>query len=116
VLANAYDLVLNGNEVAGGSIRNFRKETQDTVFKILNLSKKEAKEKFGFLLDALEYGAPPHGGIAVGYDRLVALINGLDSIRDVIAFPKTQRALCMMSEAPSKVDPKQLKELGLKLS
>ena len=114
VLARAYDLVLNGNEIAGGSIRIHKNELQEKMFKVLKIDKSEAKEKFGFLLDALKFGAPPHGGIAFGLDRLVMLLVGGESIRDVIAFPKTSSGLSLMDMAPSEVDEKQLKELKIK--
>jgi len=115
VRARAYDLVLNGHEIAGGSIRNFQYENQMKVFSLLKINPEEAREKFGFLLDALQYGAPPHGGIAFGFDRLAMLLAGKDSIRDVIAFPKTTAALSLMDGSPSTVSSAQLKELGIML-
>jgi aspartyl-tRNA synthetase len=115
VRARAYDLVLNGQEIGGGSIRNHRRDVQEKVFQVLSISPAEAEEKFGFLLEALEYGAPPHGGVAFGFDRLVAILCGVKSIREVIAFPKTQKGGCLVTRAPAQVEPEQLLELGLRL-
>ena len=115
VRADAYDIVLNGMELGGGSIRNHRPDIQQRVFSVLGIGEEEAREKFGFLLDALSFGAPPHGGLALGLDRVVALLTGTDSIRDVIAFPKTQKASCLLTEAPAPVDPVQLRGLGIRL-
>jgi aspartyl-tRNA synthetase len=115
VRARAYDLVLNGAEIGGGSIRINRRDIQQQVFEALSIGPAEAEEKFGFLLEALEYGTPPHGGVAFGFDRLVAIFCGAKSIREVIAFPKTQKAACLVTKAPSRVELEQLLELGLRL-
>ena len=113
--AKAYDVVMNGWEIGGGSVRIYREEVQEKLFRTLKISKDEQRAKFGFLLDALRYGAPPHGGIAFGLDRMVALLAGADAIRDVIAFPKTQRGQDLLTGAPTPVTEKQLRELHLRL-
>jgi aspartyl-tRNA synthetase len=113
--ANAYDLVLNGTEIGGGSIRIFQRPLQEKMFAALGMTKEEASEKFGFLLGAFEYGAPPHGGIALGMDRLCALLGGQDSIRDFMAFPKNNAGRDVMLDAPSAIEEEQLKELTLRL-
>ncbi|MGH9356565.1 MAG: amino acid--tRNA ligase-related protein, partial [Terriglobia bacterium] len=113
VKARAYDLVLNGSEIGGGSIRTHRRDIQQKVFEVLGMTPEKARERFGFFLEALDYGTPPHGGIALGYDRIVALMAGEANIREVIAFPKTASATDVMCEAPAAVDPEQLIELGI---
>jgi aspartyl-tRNA synthetase len=114
-LSRAYDMVLNGTEIGGGSIRIHDADMQQAVLKILGISDQEAKEKFGFLLNALRYGAPPHGGIAFGLDRLVMLMTGAPSIREVMAFPKTQTAACLLTDAPSEIGDAHLRELNIRV-
>ncbi|HVU84237.1 MAG TPA: amino acid--tRNA ligase-related protein, partial [Puia sp.] len=116
IKANAYDMVLNGNEIGGGSIRIFQRELQEKMFDALGMSREEANHKFGFLLGAFEYGAPPHGGIAFGFDRLCSILGGSESIRDFIAFPKNNSGRDVMLDAPSSIDPKQLEELSIEIN
>jgi aspartyl-tRNA synthetase len=111
----AYDIVLNGIELGGGSMRIHKKDIQEKVFELLGIGEEEANDKFEFLLDALKFGAPPHGGLAMGLDRLIMILTSSDSIRDVIAFPKTQKAQCLLTQAPSAIENEQLKDLGLRL-
>jgi aspartyl-tRNA synthetase len=113
--AQAYDLVLNGYELGGGSIRIFEKDVQEKMFKLLGFTEEQAREQFGFLLEAFEYGTPPHGGIALGLDRIVMLLAGRTNLRDTIAFPKTASASCLLTEAPSQVSKEQLDELHLEV-
>ena len=116
IKANAYDMVLNGNEIGGGSIRIFQRDLQEKMFAALGMTKQEAQHKFGFLLGAFEYGAPPHGGIAFGFDRLCAILGGSESIRDFIAFPKNNSGRDVMLDAPSSIDDQQLKELSIAIN
>ena len=115
VRAKAYDMVLNGCELGGGSIRIHSRDIQSQMFKLLGFTPEDAQERFGFLLDAFKYGAPPHGGLAFGLDRLIMLLNGAESIRDVIAFPKVKDASCLLTDAPNIVEEKQLEELGIEI-
>ena len=114
-LSRAYDMVLNGTELGGGSVRINQSAMQQAVFEVLGIGEDEAQEKFGFLLEALSYGCPPHGGIAFGFDRLIMLLTNANSIRDVIAFPKTQTAACLLTDAPGTVSASQLRELNIRL-
>ena len=115
VRAKAYDIVLNGTEMGGGSVRIHQSDIQEKMFEVLGFTKERAQEQFGFLLEAFKYGVPPHAGLAYGMDRMVMLMVGADSIRDVIAFPKVKDASCLMTEAPAPVDAKQLEELGIEI-
>jgi len=115
IRSRSYDLVVNGMEIGSGSIRIHERKLQELIFKTIGIGDDEARLRFGFLLDAFKYGAPPHGGVAFGLDRLMTLLMGCESIRDVIAFPKTQKAFCPMTNAPSPVDEKQLNELNIKI-
>ncbi len=115
ICSQAYDIVVNGSEIGGGSIRIHDPKVQQKVFDLLNISRQQAQQRFGFFLKALEYGAPPHGGVAFGLDRIIMLLAGTENIRDVIAFPKTQRGQCLLTDAPSEVDQKQLDELNLRM-
>ncbi|MDD5135317.1 MAG: hypothetical protein PHP01_07905, partial [Phycisphaerae bacterium] len=115
IRSQAYDIVVNGSEIGGGSVRIHQPQMQAKVFDLLNITRKQAEDRFGFFLQALKFGAPPHGGIAFGLDRLVMLLTKTDNIRDVIAFPKTQKGQCFLTDAPSDVDKKQLDELNLRV-